>query len=80
MAAIDLRKERKERYTPPIGTVQLVEVPPMSYPMIDGTGHPNTDPAYAESVAALFAVAPLEGLWWMGDGAAYSPDARENWA
>ncbi len=57
MAAIDLRKERKDLYTPPVGTVQVVEVPPMSYLAIDGTGDPNTAPAYAEAVAALYAVA-----------------------
>ncbi|HEY8601801.1 MAG TPA: GyrI-like domain-containing protein [Thermomicrobiales bacterium] len=99
MAAIDLRKERKDLYTPPVGAVQLVEVPPMNFLAIDGTGDPNTSQAYAEAVAALYAVAyavkmrrkredaandyvvmPLEGLWWMADGAFYSPDARENWA
>ncbi len=57
MAAIDLRKERKDLYGPPVGTVQLVEVPPMQFLAIDGTGDPNTSPAYAEAVAALYAVA-----------------------
>jgi hypothetical protein len=99
MAAIDLRKERKDLYTAPVGTVQLVEVPPMNYLALNGTGDPNTVPAYTEAVAALYAVAyalkmrrkrenpandyvilPLEGLWWMADGAFYSPDTRENWA
>lgn len=99
MAAIDLRKERKDLYNPPVGTVQLVTVPPMKFLALDGTGDPNTVPAYTEAVAALYAVAyalkmrrkrenpandyvvmPLEGLWWMAEGAAYSPDEREGWA
>ena len=57
MAAIDLRKERKDLYNPPVGTVELVDVPPMKYLAIDGTGDPNTAPAYTEAVAALYAVA-----------------------
>lgn len=99
MVAIDLRKAHKDLYAPPVGTVQLVEVPPMRFLAIDGTGDPNTSPAYAEAVAALYAVAyalkmrrkrenpandyvvmPLEGLWWMAEGIAYSPEARDGWA
>lgn len=33
-----------------------MEVPPMHFLMIDGQGDPNTSPAYAEAVEALFAL------------------------
>ncbi len=98
MTTIDMRKEQKELYAPPAGAVQLIDVPPMRFLAIDGTGDPNTSPVYSDAVAALYAVVytlkilrkraglgdytvmPLEGLWWMRDGASYSPTAREGWA
>jgi hypothetical protein len=36
---------------------ELVDVPELTYAMIDGTGSPNGSPEYAASVAALFAIA-----------------------
>ena len=57
MTAIDMRKEQKELYAPPTGAGQLVDVPPMRFLAIDGTGDPNTSPAYGNAVAALYAVA-----------------------
>lgn len=35
---------------------QLVDVPEASFLMIDGAGDPNTAPAYAEAIAALYSV------------------------
>lgn len=98
MTAIDMRKAQKYLYAPPTGAGQLVDVPPMRFLAIDGTGDPNTSSAYSDAVVALYAVAytlkmlrkraglgdytvmPLEGLWWMRDGAPYSSTAREDWA
>ena len=37
--------------------VVLVDLPPMNFLMIDGTGDPNTAPAYQEAMAALYAMA-----------------------
>ena len=37
-------------------TPQLVEVPPMAFLCLDGHGDPNTSPAYAAAVQALYAV------------------------
>jgi hypothetical protein len=54
---IDFKKEMRELYNPPAGKFALVEVPPMQFLMIDGRGDPNTSPAYAEAVSALYAVA-----------------------
>jgi hypothetical protein len=52
---LDLRRELKPLYAPPLTPV-LVEVPELSFLMVDGRGDPNTSPEYREAVAALYAV------------------------
>ena len=39
------------------GEFRVVDVPDMQYLMIDGRGDPNTSPAYAEALGALYPVA-----------------------
>lgn len=39
------------------GRFELVEVPDLQYLMVDGHGDPNTSPAYAEALAALYPTA-----------------------
>jgi len=56
MEKTDFRKEFKTLYNPPAGRFEIVDVPPMSYFMIDGAGDPNRAPAYLEAVEALYAV------------------------
>jgi hypothetical protein len=56
MDKIDFKRELKHLYRPPAREVVLVDVPALRYLMIDGTGDPNTTPAYAEAVEALFSV------------------------
>jgi len=56
MAKIDFKKEYKALYKAP-DEPTLVEVPPLSYLMIDGQGDPNTAPIYAESVGTLYKLA-----------------------
>jgi hypothetical protein len=53
----DVKRELKELYAPKNTTWELVDVPDLSYLAIDGTGDPNTAPAYAAAVEALYAVA-----------------------
>jgi hypothetical protein len=53
----DLKKELGELYAPPANGVVRVEVPPLSYLMIDGQGDPNTSAEYADAVESLFSVA-----------------------
>jgi hypothetical protein len=53
---IDLRRERRALYTATRAPA-VVNVPEMPYLMIDGHGDPNTAPAYAAAVQALYAVA-----------------------
>lgn len=56
MAEIDLKKDLKDLYQASAKAVVQVDVPELKFLMIDGQGDPNTAPAYAEAVQALFAV------------------------
>jgi hypothetical protein len=53
---LDLVKEMKELYRPPAREPTLVDVPEMSFLMVDGQGDPNTTPEYAQALNALYAV------------------------
>jgi len=53
---IDLRRERSALYSAS-RVPALVDVPELPYLMIDGYGDPNTSPAYAAALQALYAVA-----------------------
>ncbi|BCH23677.1 GyrI-like domain-containing protein [Mesorhizobium sp. L-8-3] len=55
MEKIDFRKHLKTLYNPPADRFEIVDVPPLTYFMIDGSGDPNTAPAYAEAVETLYA-------------------------
>lgn len=48
--SLDAYRARRDRF-------RIVEVPDLRYLMIDGHGDPNTAPAYAEAVEALYPVA-----------------------
>jgi hypothetical protein len=54
---IDLKKDMKDLYQASAKEPAVVEVPTQRYLMIDGEGDPNTAPAYAEALEALFSVA-----------------------
>lgn len=56
MDKIDIRKELKELYAPSSKEFSIVDVPSMSYIMIDGRGNPNTAKSYIEAVEALYTV------------------------
>lgn len=56
MDKIDLRRQLKHLYQPSARAVVEVEVPALRFLMVDGAGDPNTAPAYAEAVEALFSV------------------------
>jgi hypothetical protein len=53
---VDLKRELKHLYQPSAKEVVQVQVPAMRFLMIDGKGDPNTSPAYATAVEALFSV------------------------
>lgn len=54
---LDLKKSLKPLYTAPAKAPVRVDVPAMNFLMIDGTGDPNTAPAFAAAVEALYSVA-----------------------
>jgi hypothetical protein len=53
----DVKRERRELYAASARDFTIIDVPPMTYLAVDGRGDPNTAPAYAEAVEALFGVA-----------------------
>lgn len=53
---LDLRKEMKGYYRPPIGEVQLVKVPEMLFIMVDGRGAPEGK-GFQEAIQALYGLA-----------------------
>lgn len=56
MSKLDFKKTQKELYTPPKSGFALVDVPAMTFLMMDGLGNPNTAPAFAQAVEALYAL------------------------
>lgn len=54
MPKIDLKTEQKDFYRPSSQRIAIVDVPAFQFLMIDGEGDPNTAPAYAQAVEALF--------------------------
>jgi hypothetical protein len=56
MDSYDIKKALPALYAPEPGDFHLVEVPELSFLMIDGHGDPNVSPAYTEAVEALFSL------------------------
>lgn len=56
MAKVDLKKEFKHLYNPSSKEVLVIDVPEMSFLMVDGVGNPNTAQEYKDAVEALYAV------------------------
>lgn len=57
MANLDLKKDLKHLYNPSAKTIEMVDVPPMAFLMIDGAGDPNTSEEYSDAVSSLYALA-----------------------
>ncbi len=57
MEKIDLKVTLKDLYTASSKEPKIVTVPQLNYLMVDGTGDPNTAPAYAAAIEALYSVA-----------------------
>ena len=56
MDSYDVKKALPTLYAPKRGGFHVVEVPELSFLMIDGHGDPNGTPAYADAVRALFSL------------------------
>jgi hypothetical protein len=56
MMKIDIKKIRPDLTLTAAKGVVLLNLPPMNFLMIDGTGDPNTAPAYPQAMDALYAM------------------------
>ena len=54
MEKIDLKKRYSALYNAPTNDFAIVDVPSLSYFMVDGYGDPNVEPGYREAVEALY--------------------------
>ncbi|WP_411964420.1 GyrI-like domain-containing protein [Haloferax sp. YSMS24] len=54
MESVDYKKELKALYRQSADEVSLVEVPTLSYLMLDGEGDPNTSPEFSAAVETLY--------------------------
>jgi hypothetical protein len=94
MEKLDLKKVRKPLFTAPLNRFVTINVPPVSYLMVDGRGDPNTAQAYKLAVESLYATAftikfscngedfvvmPLEGLWSAPDPESFSARRKDEW-
>ena len=57
MVKTDFKVEQPELYRPSSKAFELVDVPRMSFLMVDGRGDPATSTAYHEAIEALYSVA-----------------------
>lgn len=57
METIDFKRQYRKLYSAPQGTPTIVDVPPLQYLMVDGSGDPNTSPRFREAMSGLYPVA-----------------------
>ncbi len=57
MIKLDLKQQYAAYLKPSAKDAQIVDVPPLTYLMIDGRGNPNTAQSYKDAVQALYSVA-----------------------
>ncbi|MEV5542197.1 GyrI-like domain-containing protein [Saccharopolyspora shandongensis] len=57
MDKYDIKKVHRALYSPPSKEFTVVDVPELRYLAVDGRGDPNTSPAYANAIEALYGVA-----------------------
>jgi len=56
MEMLDLKKKWKHLYQPAGKEISVVEVPSLTYLMVDGEGNPNTSVAYLHAIEALYSL------------------------
>jgi hypothetical protein len=56
MEKLDLKKQWKHLYQPPATVITAVDVPPLTYLMVDGAGDPNNSPAFQQAIEALYSL------------------------
>ena len=57
METIDYKKQLKQFYAASAARVEIVDVPPMNFLMVDGSGNPNTTKAFSDAIEALYPLA-----------------------
>lgn len=57
MAKLDLKKDLKELYTASAKAPALVDAPPLSFLMVDGSGDPGTAPEFQAGIESLYGLA-----------------------
>ena len=56
MEKLDLKKQWKHLYQPKAGVIVAVDVPSLTYLMVDGQGDPNTSQSFSEAIEALYSL------------------------
>jgi len=56
MEKMDLRKQYAHLYKASARKPALIDVPELNYLMVDGRGHPESNPAFQEAMGALFGI------------------------
>jgi hypothetical protein len=56
MEKYDLKKQWKHLYGIKPGPILAVDVPPLTYLMLDGEGDPNISPAFSQAIEALYSL------------------------
>jgi hypothetical protein len=53
---LDLKKQWKQLYGANTDAIVAVDVPPLTYLMVDGEGDPNTSQSFSEAIEALYSL------------------------
>lgn len=72
MAKFDYKKDLKALYFPKVGQFVFVDVPVMSFLMIDGHGYPKDNPDYQAACNALYSLAYTIKFMLKPQGVEYS--------
>ena len=73
MGKIDLKKNFKQLYTASPDQIAIVDVPPLHFLMAEGTGDPNTAPAFQHATETLFRLSfSLKFMLKKGQGLDYA--------
>jgi hypothetical protein len=56
MKKLDLKQQWKTLYGTKAGAIVAVDVPPLTYLMVDGEGDPNTSQSFSEAIEALYSL------------------------
>ena len=92
---LDLRKSLHNFYSPPAGQVELIDLPPMEYIMVDGEGEPGGE-SFQHAMGVLYNLAYTLKFrskkvlkkdynvmapegLWWVKGGGFNPDRRKDW-